>query len=71
MIDMDAMNFDLPSSPFNDHNYYDRAEDFTSANIDVVLAGDELFTSDDLEAAFNGAEGPIGKMLRAQEREKG
>ena len=53
VIDMDAMNFDLPSSPLNDHNYYDRIEDFPSADIDAVFAGDELFTSDDLEAAFN------------------
>ena len=54
VIDMDAMKFDLPSSPLNDHNYYDRIEDFPSADIDAVFAGDELFTSDDLEAAFNG-----------------
>ncbi|KAK3176223.1 hypothetical protein OEA41_007546 [Lepraria neglecta] len=53
-LDMYVMNFDLPSSSFNHHNYYDRIEDFPSANIDAVFAGDELFTSDDLEAAFNG-----------------
>ena len=53
VIDMDAINFDLPSSPFNDHNYCDRIEDFPLADIDAVFAGDELFTSDDLEAAFN------------------